>query len=958
MKINFFSLIGTVSFFAFFACSFSHAQCIGNHDESWQIIKTEHFEVIVSAQQHDLGLYYAHTAEKAYQDLSTIFNLDIKNTQKKIVLIVNDTTDVANGYATRIPYPHIMAYVVPVSEHDSISESGDWPRELITHELTHILQLEPASGFYNWLRPIFGNIIAPNMLTPLWWKEGMAVEMETQFSPRGRLRSTFQDATIRSFVLDNKWNEQTLPQANEILPSWPYGGRPYLFGSLLFSQLSFDTQDRKSSGLLANLQGKLLPYFIEQPLFDLTHYSYQSQYDNALKTTESNSLQQIEILKKSPLSEIKNIKYDIKQDNNKASFLPTYSDQFKLLAFIENIESENILTILDENHAKLDLKNRPTGELLSLDFHPNEKKILYSKIIKPSSKYILSDLYIYNIETDQSERLTTSLRARSARYSEDGQSIVFMTTSGGQTHIKTMDLKTKQISSVLSSDYSSRYESPIFWSEKTLLASKVNANGEHSLVRINLNPLTEEVVPFHFPQIRFLQKVKETLYFVSSKNGVNNIYVSKDLKTARPVSHVLSGVWSFDISEDQARSWASLMTSSGFKISEIKLFEYAEELPVIENEIEKRYSYNEPEYTPQEYQFEDYHASSYLLPTYWIPFVTTSSSSKGIFLQAQTSGFDPLKKHEYAIAANYNSELNKGNFSGIYTNSTQEIPFQASSISQSWALGTTLNIVQTTTHALSLLPDIFTLNKNMRFQIGAQLHETKYYSNSQHWGPFTQLTYKNYEQNLFQISPQSGWGALLKFEKNLKLQSEGDASVRDFERAALSWIGFASPWLPQHHALKAKISGLFTFSSNLARFGASSSSTFVESDGLLPQFVMRGYTPAQFFGRNLWNTNFEYRFPISQIERGSGTDPYFFKRLSGAFVIDGIAVDGAALNKDLTLQGLKLNESIWSTGAELKLESSIGYVLPLNFILGYYIPHSPAFSAGDQLGLSLQIGGF
>jgi hypothetical protein len=57
------------------------------------------------------------------------------------------------------------------------------------------------------------------------------------------------------------------------------------------------------------------------------------------------------------------------------------------------------------------------------------------------------------------------------------------------------------------------------------------------------------------------------------------------------------------------------------------------------------------------------------------------------------------------------------------------------------------------------------------------------------------------------------------------------------------------------------------------------------------------------------------------------------------------------------MQNLKLNESIWNTGLELKLESTIGYVLPMNFVLGYYIPHSPLYASGSQLGLSLQIGG-
>ncbi len=181
----------------------------------------------------------------------------------------------------------------------------------------------------------------------------------------------------------------------------------------------------------------------------------------------------------------------------------------------------------------------------------------------------------------------------------------------------------------------------------------------------------------------------------------------------------------------------------------------------------------------------------------------------------------------------------------------------------------------------------------------------------------------------------------------------------DYEKASFSWTGFASPWLPKHHALKARISGLVTFSDVVrSRFGSGSSSTFLEDDGLAPQFVMRGYGSAQFFGRSLWNTNLEYRFPLSRIERGSGTAAYFLKRISGAVILDGIGVEGSGLTKNRTFQSLKLNESIWNSGMELKLETTVGYILPMSFILGFYLPHSDVYASGSQLGLSLQIGGF
>jgi hypothetical protein len=934
---------------AFFACSFSLAQRIGYHDENWKIIRTEHFDVIVSAKQQDLGLYYAHAAERAYQDLSAVFN----NRTKKIVLIVNDTTDQPNGFATRIPYPHIMAYTVPVSEHDSLSEAGDWARELITHELTHIFQFEPATGFYTWLRPIFGTIIAPNMLTPLWWKEGMAVEMETQFSPRGRLRSTYQDATVRSLVLDKKIFQYSIAEANEILPSWPYGSRPYLFGSIFFSQLNADTKNIKSTGYLANRQGERVPYFIEEPMREISNNTYEMQYLKALHNADKNAKNQIKKLKtlEPSLTEI------ITQENQSSS-QPRFSNAYKLLAFIEESDGVTRIRILDENQKKIDLKKTPKGEIIDLDFHPTEKKIIYSKIDRVNSSYILSDLYIYDINADKSEQITFSQRARNVRFSEDGNSAVFVTTFSGQTQLRTIDLKTKAVKFIINSTLGVRYESPIFWDQQTILASKIEPDGTHKLVKIDLNSKVETYLNLNYKQIRFLKKSSSSLYFVSSENGVNNIYRSEDLLSARPVSHFLSGVWSYDVSADGTTSWATLMTGGGFKVQKANLSEKIQALPKIENEIQKRYKFTESTYVAKKFSVDDYTAGSYLWPSYWIPFVSANSSSKGVFLQAQTTGQDPIKRHQYAIAAGYDSELNKGNFSGIYLNSTQKIPLKLSSLVQSRALGLNTDIVQTTTNSVSLLPDIFAINRHMTFEIGAQHQETYYSTRSQHWGPYFETTYKNYEQNLYQISPESGWGALLKFEKNYKLKDETNVVAQDYEKASFTVNTFTNTWLPKRHVIKARASGMMTFSSVFGRYGASSSAAFSEQDGLLPQFVLRGYPSAQFFGRSIWNTNFEYRFPVSEIARGSGTDAYFFKRLTGAVIVDGLGVDGNGLTEKLTTQNLKANESIWNSGIELKLESTIGYVLAMNFVLGYYIPHSPLYASGSQLGLSLQIGGF
>lgn len=930
----------------------AHAQRIGHNDEAWRIIRTQHFDIVVNSQQLDLGRYYARAAETAYSELSTVFD----RMTERVVIVINDTTDVSNGYATRIPYPHIMAYSVQTGDHDWLAENGDWPQLLITHELTHISQFEPATGFYSFLRPIFGQIVAPNMLMPTWWKEGMAVEMETQFSTTGRSRSIFQDAALRAIVIENKLKKYDLPQANEVLPSWPYGVRPYLFGSMFFSQLVSDTKSLKSVNFLAARHGERVPYFVEEPMRELTGFNYETVYNRGLLSEEQNAIQQIKALKKMPLSEISYI-----NKKSLASARPTFSTPHNLLAYVETDEKDSHLVIINTpSGEKVDLKKAPRGVLQSIMFHPTEKKILYSKIDHVDDKYELSDLYEYDIDNDSSDQLTHSARARSASYSADGHRIVYLTTEGGLTQVRIMDRSSRDVKFVVSSTFGTRYESPIFWDDNTLLVSKMDGEGHYTLMKIDLSSMVETPTELQARQLRFLKKVNSSLYFVSSKSGVNNLYYSEDLKTSHPVTNVSTGLWSYDINPNEPIAWVSLMTGQGFKVTQVKLKQIDDDLPVIQNKIVDRYpnDYKVPPVTSGEPLTDDeYAAGHYLWPSYWIPFIATSSSSRGIYIQAQTTGFDPLKEHQYAAVLGYDSELNKYQFNGSYINSVWATPFKLSSVVQSFALGDFRNVVETTTYAGSVLPNVYGLNPHALLEVGVESQKVNYLQTTEHWGPYIQIGYLNFNKTIFQISAEDGVGATLKYEKLYLNHDETNGLARDYDKLQGTALGFFSKWLPDHHAIKARVSGLMTFQSVLARYGASSSTQFLEDDGLTPQYVVRGYSPAQFFGRNIWNANLEYRFPITTVERGSGTDAYYLKRISGAIVTDALGVDGFGYGEDLVNHPLTSSQTIASSGIELKLESTIGYVLPLNFILGYYWPFSPQYASTSTLGLSLQIGG-
>jgi len=130
------------------------------------------------------------------------------------------------------------------------------------------------------------------------------------------------------------------------------------------------------------------------------------------------------------------------------------------------------------------------------------------------------------------------------------------------------------------------------------------------------------------------------------------------------------------------------------------------------------------------------------------------------------------------------------------------------------------------------------------------------------------------------------------------------------------------------------------------------------SEGSLQTFALRGSANGQFLGRKMNNLNVEYRFPLRDIYKGSGTDPFFIDRMTGAFTADLLDVEGLGydINKK-SYQRLDLGSPFGSIGLEARLELKIGYFLPLHFIYGYYLPTKTELGLKATPGLQIQMGG-
>jgi Tol biopolymer transport system component len=945
----------------------------------WKKLTTPHFEVIYNAEQQDLGLLYATKLEQAYSLLRSYFS----EAPSRTVVVINDKLDLANGYATRIPYPHIMIYPVMPGPQEGLADSGDWAFELLAHEYTHILTFEPAHGFMRGLRAIFGNIVAPNMLLPRWWTEGVAVDMETRLAGHGRLRSIFQDAAIRSWTLDGQLLNFTLAEINENIPSWPRGNRPYLFGSLMWSQMIADQGEEVINGLHQKHSSRV-PYFLDAPAQDLLKKSYMAQYEATLTTTYKMAQEQMQSMRKQEPTEYI-------QPNNKDVTItaPTISPNGQHLALITeddtNSRSVKIITRKNLKESFLRVKSATTAEdfaetqatelqndgpvsgtIQRISWMPDSSGFVYDKVDLTNRIQRFSDLHLWDTQKRKSRTLTQGLRAREPAVSIDGKNIVFVRLSGGETSLSVLSLSegNQSVQNIFTPALQERVSYPSYLDNKTIVFSLRKANGEENLHVINLETLKVEKILPEYPNARFARLTKKGLMFTSSRNGTHNIYLADaNLATARPLTHTLTATFAFDLDASTGELFSTLMTSRGLKMVAYEEKAYQKTvgpLPEIKPLFADRYPTQDspPETEPVDtnnFEVSEYSAGSYLWPQYWMPFIAGTSSETGIIVQAQTSGFDPLKKHQYTLVGSWDTGINKGGVLGTYLNHTTVLPVLVSSYSRTSYLGNAANEFQDFSGALAVLPDMFWLSKYAGLQVGWQYFQrSTEFSTIKRTGPQATLTYRNYTQSGDQVSPESGWGGYLG--ANHYVPSEGYVAHNQFKLGATLYL---SRFLKQRHALMIKMNSIYTPETVPALFGVTTAPLMFTPDNPLPEYVMRGYRNGQFLGKNVVNTNIEYRFPLQDIYGGYGTDPLFIRRLNGALIADGIVADGFYANRKKGLyEAINMKTQYWTLGTELKLDLTLGYAFPVTFVLGYYAALNAESGIEGTLGTTLQIAGF
>lgn len=926
--------LAAILFFLFWSLNTTvQAQTGPDPSIQWEQIETPHFLLVYDSRHRSLGDLYARYAEKAFAATTPAFG----DWPKKTVIVITDNTDLANGFATGVPYPMISVFPVLPTALDSISDYGNWGLELVTHEYTHILTFEPANGVMRPMRWIFGSIVRPNILLPRWYLEGLAVEFETRHSHFGRLRSANFLSIPRAMIEEKTLRQEDLSRINESsIPDWPGGIRPYLLGALLWNEMIRLGGD-DVVGNLNQDYSRRVPFLINGPVETRLGKDYVSLLAQTYERLEVQVREQIERIQSAG-----SLQDEALEQTGFFNHSPVISPDGKQLAFVSrthNVDSSVWLasrTVNTESFLQATPQKAIEGTFINrVSWLPNSSGFIYDSIDTYNRYYSYSDLWRYDLESRKKSQLTQGLRAKEPTVSPDGKSIVFVQVLPGSTQLASVDLDGQHQKVLYTPPVQTRISRPEFLSSSRILFAEKRDDGAEVFKILDLEKPSEpravlqDFRPAHFPRL-----TSEGLLFVSDRSGVANLYLAnRDLSSARPVSNTTTRLMTGELDSSTGELLYSRLTSSGPLIHAASRAEWNRTpatLPQVAALVDNKWStYKEPEVDVST-QPEPYSAWPHLLPRYWMPYIYTGPN--GSYFQASTANSDPTGRHAYSLSAAYDTLTQSASYFAAYSNRTTSVPTTLTGehvseyIQGGWNRDTT---------GVSLVGKFYLpgLGENWSGGLGARYLSTDLLSETLTRGGISaSVAWSNATQKGLEISPEKGGSFSLT-----QTQYIPDWGNISYEQTSLRGTYYFSKWLPERHALA--LSSQVTLMPRLNRnlLGQSTYGGSYQSAVLQGGLLMRGYDTGTFIGRNLVSATAEYRFPIAYVYRGFGTTPFFIQRVHGDVFVDALSLDGIFFDPaERRYRSEKLGRVFMGSGVEFKADTTMFYHLPVQFTLGLY----------------------
>jgi Tol biopolymer transport system component len=912
-------------------------------DLSWQTLQSEHFEIHFHNGEEPLLPKVVEIAESAHRRVSQFFDWQ---PEQKTHLILTDRMDFSNAFAMPMPRNTMVIIVTPPDDVESIGDYHDWLDLVITHEYTHIIHIDKASGIAKGARDIFGRIslFFPNALQPLWIVEGIASYLESQIEPgigRGN------NSTYRSLMrLEVESGIKPLSQVNLPIVSWPAGITRYLYGVYFFNFLRDNYSEEQIKQWVDTYSNNLIPFLVNSNAKQVFAKKMDPLWAEFTEYLNKEFVPEINELKESGLVEGTRITHD--------SYLTGYpraTTNGDLFYLKNNWLNEPELMILPAGEET----PRSVTDIRSgnFDIHP-DAGVLLAQIDNFRNVNYFSDLYQIDIPSGRTTQLTQGQRYKHAIWSPDAKNIIAVHIKQGNTALHLLNAAGKYLKTLWQG---TNYEviSTLDWhpGNNTVVAAVWRPKSRWNLEIFDLSTsqwkqLTSTPQTESQPQFT---ADGSGIVFSADYSGVTNLH-QMDIGSGEitRLTNVLGGAISSTQLADGSGYYYMGQHSEGSDIYFLSSKETVNKNVSPEKQtgiVKKPNTTSEPNITDKDNTVENaapYSALKDIYPTSWFPYLEFTDESSVIGFS--THGSDPLNWHQYglALAVDLDNDWPLGNL--IYSYDRWRVAFKL-------FLQRDIQIVRDNQDNVNSFRDSDTLTLEavlpfFRYDNQWSIHAgiSAEHKSDHEVKPGgielpdksdeligLALTYNSARYYPRGISLENGVRWRFVAEDSDQLDSDYTGQVY-----SLDWRGYFD--IAASHVISARlVSGSSTDSPNPFRLGglndgfflANPAETLIEPTTMVfnkRDYALRGYKEGltELVGSHMSLAEFEWRFPISLIERGLMVPPIGITKLHGkVFYSLG----------DAWYDDVESADYYESAGIEINANMFFGYFIPLNIRAGF-----------------------
>ena len=560
----------------------------------WYQIETEHFVVLFHMDEEGQGAsrsaqVAARVAEEVYEPITSLYGHE---PDSKVHIILKDYEDYSNGAAYF--FDNKIEIWAPALN-SPLRGAHEWMRNVITHEFTHIVQVQAAMksprrlplGYVQILdyedvrRPdvLYGypNVIVSypviGLNNPAWLAEGTAqyqhdhLHYDRWDSHRDMLlRTRVQRGKALSLTeLGSFYSKSSLMREgvyNHGFAFTLYLARVY--GVEVLAQISDYLRSWRT-------------WRVEKAIERATGIPGQEVYDSWLQELNRSYAQAV-----SPIEEAL-VEGTLVEPEGFANYFPRFSPDGSKLAYVSN-KGEHFsrisLHVLDLSSGSVvahDLGTAFGDYICSLGhrvrsgvtggaaWRPDGQALAYARQRVTSEGFLYTDLHLIELDTEKSSPLTRDARASQPAWDSTGTRIVYVNSNDGSSNLQLLNLKTGENRPITRFANGTQVTGPVWHGEWIYFAQldpgahgndlwRVRADGSESI------PVLQTPTDERSPAIS-----NGALYYASDKSGIYNIY-RFDPDGSEQLTQVVGGAFMPDVSEDERIAYATYRWD-GYKIA-------------------------------------------------------------------------------------------------------------------------------------------------------------------------------------------------------------------------------------------------------------------------------------------------------------------------------------------------------------------------------------------------------